>query len=196
MSANVEKSSVVIGLEKVSFIPIPKKGNAKECSNYCTVAFISHASKVMFKILQARLWWYVNWDLPDIQTGFRKDRRARDQIASFVGSKRKQGDSGKTSSSLTLLKPSTVWITTNCGKFLNRWEYQTTLPVSWETFMWVKKQHLELNIEQRTGSKFGEEYNKAVYCHPVYLTYMQSTSYDRPDWMNHKLESRLPDEYQ
>ena len=62
--------------------------------------------------------------------------------------------------------------------------------------MWVKKQHLELNIEQRTGSKFGEEYNKAVYCHPVYLTYMQSTSYDRPDWMNHKLESRLPDEYQ
>ena len=60
MSANVEKSSVVIGLEKVSFIPIPKKGNAKECSNYCTVAFISHASKVMFKILQARLWWYVN----------------------------------------------------------------------------------------------------------------------------------------
>ena len=196
MSANVEKSSVVTGLEKVSFIPIPKKGNAKVCPNYCTVALISHASKVMFKILQARLWWYVNWELPDIQTGFRKDRRARDQIASFVESKRKQGDSRKTSSSLTLLKPSTVWITTNCGKFLNRWGYQTTLPVSWETFMWVKKQHLELNIEQRTGSKFGEEYNKAVYCHPVYLTYMQSTSYDRPDWMNHELESRLPDEYQ
>ena len=70
MSANVEKSSVVTGLEKVSFIPIPKKGNAKECPNYCTVALISHASKVMFKILQARLQEYVNQELLDVQVGF------------------------------------------------------------------------------------------------------------------------------
>ena len=70
------------GLEKVVFIPIPKKGNAKECSNYCTIAFISHASKVMLKILQARLKQYVNHELPDVQAGFRKGRGTRDQIAS------------------------------------------------------------------------------------------------------------------
>ena len=83
MPANLENSAVAIGLEKVSFIPIPKKGNAKECSNYCTIAFISHASKVMIKILQARLQQYVNRELPDVQAGFRKDRRTRDLIASI-----------------------------------------------------------------------------------------------------------------
>ena len=67
-------------------------------------------------------------------------------------------------------KPLTVWITTNCGKFLKRWEYQTTLPASWEICMQVKKQKLELDMEQRTGSKLGKEYVKAVYCHPAYLT--------------------------
>ena len=84
-----------------------------------------------------------------------------------------------------------VWITTNCGKFLERWEYQTTLPISWEMCMQVKKQQLELNMEQQTGSKLRKEYDKAVYCHPAYLTYMQSTPCEVPDWMNHKLESRL-----
>ena len=74
---------MVTGLEKVSFIPIPKKGNAKECSNYCTVAFISHASKVMLKVLQDRLQQYVNHELPDVQAGFRKDRGTRDQIANI-----------------------------------------------------------------------------------------------------------------
>ena len=74
---------VAIGLEKVSFIPIPKKGNAKECSNYCTIALISHASKVMLKILQARLQQYVNHKLPDVQAGFRKGRGTRDQIANI-----------------------------------------------------------------------------------------------------------------
>ena len=69
-----------------------------------------------------------------------------------------------------------VWITANWGKFLKRWEYQTTLPVSWETWMWVKKQQLELDMEQQTGSKLGREYDEAVYCHPAYLTYIQSTS--------------------
>ena len=75
-----------------------------------------------------------------------------------------------------MLKPLTVWITTNHGKFLKRREYQTTLPVSWETCMQVKKKQLESDIEQWTGSKPGKEYDKAVYCPPVYLTYMQSTS--------------------
>ena len=93
-----------------------------------------------------------------------------------------------------MLKPLTVWITTNCGIFLKRWKYQTTLPASWKICMQVKKQWLELDIKQQTGSKSGKEYIKAVYCHPAYLTYMQSTSWEMPGWMKHKLESRLPGE--
>ena len=71
-------------------------------------------------------------------------------------------------------KPLTVWITTNCGKVFKRWEYQTTWPVSWEICIQVKKQQLEPDMEQQTGSKVGKEYIKAVYCHPAYLTYVQS----------------------
>ena len=85
--------------------------------------------------------------------------------------------SRKTSSaSLTTLKPLTVWTTANCGNFLKRWEYQTTLPASGETCMQVKKQQLEPDMEPQTGSKLGKEYVKAGYCHPAYLTSMQSTS--------------------
>ena len=80
MPANLENLAVATGLEKVSFSPIPKKGNAKECSKYSTIALISHASKVMLKILQARLQQYVNHKIPDIQAGFRKGRGTRDQI--------------------------------------------------------------------------------------------------------------------
>ena len=83
MPAHLENSAVATGLEKVSFIPIPKKGNAKECSNYLTIALISHASKVMLKILQARLQQYMNRELPDVQAGFRKGRGTRDQIANI-----------------------------------------------------------------------------------------------------------------
>ena len=83
MPANLENSAVATGLEKVSFIPISKKGNAKECSNYSTIALISHTSKVMLKILQARLQQYVNWELPDVQDEFRKGRGTRDQIANI-----------------------------------------------------------------------------------------------------------------
>ena len=108
------------------FIPIPKKGNAKECSNYHTIVLTSHASKVMPKILQARLQQYVNHELPDVQTGFRKGRGTRDQIANILWIIKKES-SRKTSTSalLTMPKPLTVWITTNCGKFFKRWEYQT-----------------------------------------------------------------------
>ena len=81
MPANLENSAVATGLEKVNFHPNPKERNAKECSNYCTIALISHASKVMLKILQARLQQYVNCELPDVQAGFRKARGTRDQIA-------------------------------------------------------------------------------------------------------------------
>ena len=74
-----------------------------------------------------------------------------------------------------------------CGKFLNWWEYQTTWPASWEICMLGRKQQLELDMEQQTGSKLGKEYIKAVYCHPAYLTYMQSTSWEMLGWMKHKL---------
>ena len=83
MPANLENSAVATGLEKVSFIPIPKKGNAKECSIYHTTALISHTSKTMLKILQAKLQQYVNCELPDVQAGFRKGKRTRDQIANL-----------------------------------------------------------------------------------------------------------------
>ena len=83
MPANLENSAVATGLEKAVFIPIPKKGNAKECSNYCTIALISHARKVMLKILQTRLQQYVNHEVPDVQAGFRKGRGTRDRIANI-----------------------------------------------------------------------------------------------------------------
>ena len=83
MPANLENLAVATGLEKSVFIPIPKKGNAKECSNYYTIALISHASKAMLRILQDRLQLYMNWVLPDVQTGFRKGRGTRDQIANI-----------------------------------------------------------------------------------------------------------------
>ena len=106
------------------FIPIPKKSNAKECSYYCTIALISHASNVMLKILQARLEQYVNQELPDVQAGFRKGRGTRDQIANICWiTEKKQESSRKTFTSL-LTTPKTltlfVWITTNCGKFFKR----------------------------------------------------------------------------
>ena len=101
------------------FIPVPKKGNAKKCSNYCTTALISHASKVMLKILQARLQQYMNRELPDVQAGFRKAEESEIKSETSAGSQKKQESSRKTSISalLTMPKPLTVWITINCGKF-------------------------------------------------------------------------------
>ena len=119
MPANLENSAVATGLKMSVFIPIPKKGNAKKCSDYRTIAIISHASKVMLKILQARLQPYMNRELPDVQADFRKGRGTRDQVANIGGSSKKQESSRKTSISalLTMPKPLTVWITINCGKF-------------------------------------------------------------------------------
>ena len=110
------------------FIPIPKKGNAKECSNYCTVAFISHASKAMLKILQPRLQQYVNHELPGVQAEFRKSRGTRDQIANiqWIIEKAREFQNNLCLFLLTMPKPLIVWITTNCGKFFKRWKYQTT----------------------------------------------------------------------
>ena len=116
------------------------------------------------------------------------------KLPTSIGSSKKQESSRKTSTSalLTTPNPLIVWITTNCEQFLKRWEYQTTLLASWETYMQVKEQQLEPDMEQQTGSNLGKEYVKTVYCHPAYLTYMRSTSCEMPDWMKHKLESRLP----
>ena len=114
------------------FIPIPKKSNIEECSNYCTIALISHSSKVMLKFLQARFQHYVNQKLPDVQVGFRK---GRDQIANicWIIEKAREFKKAPTSDSLTTPRPLTVWITTNYGQFLKRRKYKTVLPVSWET---------------------------------------------------------------
>ena len=147
-------------------------------------------NKVMLKILQARLQQYMNSELPDIQAGFRKGRGTRDQIANIHWIVKKAREfQKKTSPSalLTLSKPLTVWITTNSGKFWKRWEYQTTWPASWEICMQVRKQQLELDVEQETGSK----YVKAIYCHPANLSHMQTTSCEMPVWMKHNLESRF-----
>ena len=114
--------------EKVSFHSNLKKGNAKECSNYRTVALISHTSKVMLKILPARLQQYMNRELPDVQAGFRKGRGIRDQIANirWIMEKARELKKKSISALLTMPKPLTVWITANCRKFFKRWEYQTT----------------------------------------------------------------------
>ena len=132
------------------FIPVPKKGNAKECSNHRTIGLILHASKVMLEILQARLQQYVNCELPDIQAGFRKGRGTRDQIAHWKNKRVPEKH-------LFLLywPCQSFWLcgSQQTGKFWKRWEYQNTWPASWEICMQVRKQQLELDMEQQTGSK-------------------------------------------
>ena len=122
-----------------AFIPIPKKGNAKECSNYCKIAPISHASKVMLKILQAKLQQYMNSELPDVQAGFRKGRNQRSNCQHpLVHQKSKSSRKASTSALLTM--PKSLCGSQQTGKFLKRWEYQITFPVFWEICIQVKKQ--------------------------------------------------------
>ena len=119
------------------FIPIPKKGNAEECSNYSTVALISHISKLMLKILQARTQctWTMNFQM--FWLDLKKAEESEIKLPTSAESQKKLENSRRTSisASLTMLKAFTVWITTNCGKFFKRWEYQSILPTSWETCM-------------------------------------------------------------
>ena len=149
----------------------------------------------MLKIFQATLQQYVNQELSDVQAGFRKGRGTRDQIANIRWITEKSRVSEKHLLLLYWLCQS-LWLcgSQQTGKFWKRWEYQNTWPASWEICMQVKKQHLELDMDQQTGSKYGKEYVKAVYSHPAYLTCMQSTSWETLDWRKHKLESRLPGE--
>ena len=157
---------------------------------------ISHANKILLQILLARLQQFsVNWELSVMQARFRKGRGARDQVADICWIIEKAREFQKNICFLTMLKLLTLWITINYRKFLKRWEYQATLPVFWETCMWIKKQQLELDTEQWTGSKLGKEYIKAVFCHPAYLTYMQSTCCEMPGWMKHKWNQDCQDKY-
>ena len=128
MPANWANSAVATGLEKVSIHSNLKKRNVKECSKYCTSSFISHANKVALNILQARLQQYVNQEQLNVQATFRKGRGTRDQIANIccIREKEREFQKSSISASLTTLKPLTVWVTRNCGKFLKRWEYRTT----------------------------------------------------------------------
>ena len=127
----------------------------------------------MLKILQARLQQYMNLELPDGQAGFRKGRGTRDQIANirWLTEKAREFQENIYFCFIDYAK-AFDWITTNCGKFFKRGEYQITLPASWEFCMQVKKQLLEPDMEQQTGSKLGKEYVKVVYCYSAYLTYM------------------------
>ena len=172
------------------FISIPKKGNAKECSNYCTIALISHASKVMLKILQGRLQQYMNQELPDVQALFRKGRGTRNQIANIC------------------------WIIGKAEKFQKNIhfcfiDYAKTFDCVDHNKLWkILKEmgipnHITCLLEGQEATartrhemmdwlKIGKGVHQS--CHPAYLTYMQSTSCKRPGWMKPKVESRLPGE--
>ena len=162
---------MVTGLESSIFIPIPKKGTTKGCSNYQIIALISHISKVMLKILQARLQHYVNRACPVVQTRFRKGRGIRDQIVNIHCIIEKAREFQKNiyfcfidyANAFDCVDHKKLW------KLLRRWEYQTILPVSSETYLQVKKQLAEPYMEQLTGSKLRKEYDKAVYCHSLYF---------------------------
>ena len=155
MPANLESSAVATGLEKVSFHSNPKERQCQrmfKLPHNCTL--ISHASKVMLKILQTRFQKYVNKELPDIQAGFKKSRGTRDQIANICWIIKKAREFQENNNFLLWLRQS-LWL---CGsqktiKFFKRWEYQTTWLDSWEIYMQVRKQQLELDMEQHIGSK-------------------------------------------
>ena len=129
-----------------------RKTMPKNVQTTTLIAFISHASKVMLKILQARLQQYMN-NFQMFKLDLEKAEEPEIKLSTSSGSLKKQESSRKTSAFLTMPKPLTVWITTNYGKFLKKWEYQTTWPASWEICIQVRRQQLELDMEQQTCSK-------------------------------------------
>ena len=159
-------------------------------------ALISHASKVMLKILQARLQQYVNRGLPDVQAGFRKGRGIRDQIANIRWIIEKAREFQKNiyfcfidyAKAFDCVQHNKLW------KILKKMGIPDHLTCLLRNLYAGQEATVELDMEQQTSSKSGKKYVKAVYCHPAYLTYMQSTSCEMPGWMKHKLESRLPRE--
>ena len=157
------------------------------------ITLISHTSKVMLKILQARLQKYVNHELPDVQAGFRKGTGIRDQIANIHWIIEKVRVFQKNISFLLYWLCQSLWLCGSQQTVENSERDGNTRPPDLppEKSMQVRKQQLELDMEQQTGSKSGKEYIKAVYCHSVYLTSIQSTSCEMPSWMNPKLESKI-----
>ena len=133
----------------------------------------------------------MNRELQMFKLDLQKAKEPEIKLPTSIGSQKKQENFRKTSTSALLTMPKPLCGSQQTGKFFKRWEYQTTLPASSETCTQVKKPQLEPDMEQRTGSKLGKEYVKAVYCHPAYLTYMKSTSCEILSWMKHKLESRM-----
>ena len=166
MPANLENSAVATGLAKVSFHSNPKERQCQRMLKLPHNSLISHASKVMLKILQARLQQYMNRELPDVQAGFRKGRGTRNQIANICWIIEKAREFQKKHLLLLNWLCQSLWLCGlqhNCGEFFKRWEYQTTWPASWEICMQVKKQQLESDMEQLIGSRLGKEYTSRLY---------------------------------
>ena len=192
MSANLENSAVATGLEKVSFNSNPKERQCQKCSNYCTIALISHTSKVMLKILQARLQLYVNHELPDVQAGFRKGRETRDQIANIHWIIMKAREFQKNiylcffdyTKAFDCVDHSKLW------KILQEMGIPQHLACHLRN-LYSGQEEIQLDMEQQTGYKLGKEHIKVVSCHPVYLTYMHNTPCEMLGWMKHKLKSRF-----
>ena len=157
-----------------------------------TISLISRTSKVMLKILHARLRHYLNQELPDAQVGFRKWKGGRDQIANICWIIEKTRAFQK-NIYLCFVNYTKVFDCVDHNKLwkvLKEMGIPMGIPISWETGMWVKKQQLEPCMGQLIGSRLKKEHNRAVCCHPIVLIYMLSTSWEMPDWMSYKLASR------
>ena len=196
MPANLETQQWPQDWKRSVFIPISKKGNAEECSDYYTIALISHASKVMLKIFQARLQQYMNGELPDIHAGLRKGRGTGDQIASisWIIEKAREFQNDIYFCFIDYAKAFDCVDHRKLWKILQEMGIPDHLTCLLRSMCAGQEAKLELDMEQQTGSKLRKEYVKAIYCHPAYLTYIQSTSREILGWMKHKLESRLPGE--
>ena len=178
MTANLENSAVATGLEKFSFHSNLKERQCQNCSNYRTVALISHTSRVMLKILQPRFQQYMNCEIPNVQVGFRKGGGTREQIANICWIIKNAREFQKSvyfsfidyTKSFDSMDHNELW------KVLKEMGIPEHLTCFLRNLYAGQKEQLELDMEKQTGSKSGKEYVKAVYCHPAYLIYMQSTS--------------------
>ena len=170
MPANLENSAVATGLEKFSFHPNPKKGNAKECSNYCTIALIPHASKIMPKILQARLEEYVNHELPIVQAGFRKSRGTRDQIANIQWIIEKAREFQKTIYFCFIDYAKAL----DCVDHNKLWKLLKEMGIPDHLTCLLRNLYAGQETTVRTGHGTTDwfQIGKGVYYHPAYLTYM------------------------
>ena len=181
------------GRENVSFHSGPKERQCQRMFKVSTITLISHVSRVMFINLQAKFQQYMNWELSDVQARFRKGRGTRDQIASicWIIEKAREFQKNIYFHFIDYAKAFECMDHNKLGKIL-----KNTKPpyLSAEKSVQIKKQQLEPDMEQWTGSRLWKEYIKPVYCHLAYLSYMQRTSCGMPGWMRHKLESRLPGE--